>query len=186
MDTVISSAATPWSMRMVSYLRKLHWLSEQVSFIAGVAYVGNTDELNTTDAAIVRCKSSVQNLSGESQDTDTFSVTSDSSNEWLASPNVTVGGNSTWSNATFFVPTSENSDRRVGFLNGNSTSANKITSGFRLYGSMAALVTDDGKLESLWTGLQVSAHLHALYWNDTSLGQIPITLTSVAPSNPSD
>ncbi|USP73627.1 hypothetical protein yc1106_00901 [Curvularia clavata] len=137
-----------------------------VSFMEGMAYVGNADELNITDAAIVK-------------------FTSDSSNQWLASPNVTAGGDSSWSNATFFVPTAQNSDRRIGFVDANSTTENKITSGFRLYGSLAALVLD-GRLETLWTGLQVGPHVHALYWNDTSLGQIPITLTNVAPSNPSD
>jgi len=173
-------------MRMVSNTHKLHRLSKQVSFIKGVAYVGDADELNITDAAIVRCKSSVQKLNGNLKGINTFSVTSDSSKRWFASPNVTVRGEPAWSNATFFVPTTQNSDRRIGFIDGNATSENKVTSGFRLYGSMAALLTADGKLESLWTGLQVGQHVHALYWNDTSLGQIPVTLTNVAPSNPSD
>lgn len=129
-------------------------------------------------------------MSGDFTNIDTFffPVTSDSNNRWVASPNVTMGGASTWSNATLFVPGTQNDNRRVGFTagDGNSTSEDEVTSGFRLYGSMAALMTDDGKLESLWTGLQVGQHVHALYWNDTSLGQIPITLTIVAPSNPSD
>ncbi|EUC41695.1 hypothetical protein COCMIDRAFT_40153 [Bipolaris oryzae ATCC 44560] len=134
----------------------------------GYAYVGSIDATNTTDAAIVN-------------------FTSTTNNEWLGSPNVTVPGHtSSWSNATFFIPTADDSDKRVGFLTSNSTIDGKAISGFRLYGSMAAFVTDDGQLVSAWTGLQVSQNLHRLYWNDTSLGQIPVTLTTVAPSNPSN
>ncbi|EUC27968.1 hypothetical protein COCVIDRAFT_97923 [Bipolaris victoriae FI3] len=136
-------------------------------FMDGYAYLVDVDELNVTNPTIVR-------------------FTSDSKNEWFASPNTTTSVESPWLNTTFSVPTPQTSDRRVGFINGNSTSGNRITSGFRLFGSLATLVTSDGELESLWTGLDVGRHLYALYWNDTSLGQIPITLTAVAPSNLSD
>ncbi|EUC40008.1 hypothetical protein COCMIDRAFT_109893 [Bipolaris oryzae ATCC 44560] len=133
-------------------------------FMDGYAYLADVDGLNVTDSAVVR-------------------FTPGSKNEWLASPNATTAGGSSWLNTTFSVPAAQTSNRRVGFISGNSTSGNRITSGFRLFGSLATLVTSDGELESLWTGLDVGQHLYALYWNDTSLGQFPITLTTVAPSN---
>ncbi|KAJ6199036.1 hypothetical protein J3E72DRAFT_384484 [Bipolaris maydis] len=133
-------------------------------YMDGYAYLADVAGLNVTNPAVVR-------------------FTSNSKNEWFASPNATTSGESSWLNTTFSVPTAQASDRRVGFINGNSTSGNRITSGFRLFGPLASLVTSNGQLESLWTGLDVGRNLYALYWNDTSLGQIPITLTAVAPAN---
>ena len=111
-----------------------------------------------------------------------------SNTSWTASPNTT---NTTtvvppWSNVALYVPVSDSSDKRVGFLSDNNTAVSgAVTSGFRFYGSMAALVGTDGQLETLWYSLQVSERVHALYWNDTSLGQTPVVLRSKAPSNPS-
>ncbi|KAH7355719.1 hypothetical protein BKA66DRAFT_475097 [Pyrenochaeta sp. MPI-SDFR-AT-0127] len=61
-----------------------------------------------------------------------------------------------------------------------------ITSGFTFYGSTASLIGADGQLETLWSALRINDNLHALYWNDTSLGQSSIILRNIAPSNPSD
>jgi hypothetical protein len=80
------------------------------------------------------------------------------------------------------VPAAGNFDRRVGFANGTS-SPDVVTTGFRFYGSLAAHVGDDGSLETFFTGLQITPGVQALYWNDTSLGQQPIVIRNVAPSN---
>jgi hypothetical protein len=86
--------------------------------------------------------------------------------------------------ATFMVPNSSNSDRRVGFHLDSSSTSDKITSGFRFYGSLAGHLGTDGALETWFTGLNISTGVQALYWNDTSLGQAPIMLRHLAPSNP--
>jgi hypothetical protein len=109
-------------------------------------------------------------------------VTPGSDQVWFASPNVTDTP-TTLTNATFFIPNFNNVDQRVGFFNSNSTPTDIISTGFHMYGSLASLVVDQ-KLVSLWTGLRVAEHVHALYWNDTSLGQVPITLRDIRPSNP--
>lgn len=43
---------------------------------------------------------------------------------------------------------------------------------------------NDGVLATSWTGLKGEDGVYALYWNDTSAGQVPLTLRRVAPSNP--
>lgn len=118
-------------------------------------------------------------------------VSSVSNDAWVGSPNTTVpsmrnGTLPSWSNVTFFVPSSGASDKRVGFVSSNETaSSDIITSGFVFYGSTASLIGSDGQLETMFYALQVSERIHALYWNDTSLGQTPVILRSIAPSNPS-
>lgn len=115
-------------------------------------------------------------------------VSSSSDNVWTGSPNTTGMANSThtpdWSNVTLYVPTTGSSDARVGFLNsGNSSDSTKQTSGFVFYGS-TAMVKVDNSLETRWGALEVgTTGVYALYWNDTS--KVPLTLRSVAPSNPS-
>lgn len=109
---------------------------------------------------------------------------------WIGSPNTTDLSNGTtpdWSNVTLFVPGSGSSDGRVGFMDGgNSTNSSVVTSGFVFYGSTAMVKSDDGSLETLWTGLPMGdTGVHQLYWNDTSSGQIPLIMRSIAPSNPS-
>lgn len=108
---------------------------------------------------------------------------------WIGAPNTTDRANATtpsWTNVTLFVPTPSAADGRVGFLDGgNSSTGNVITAGFVFYGSTAMLTTDDGELETLWTGLPMGdTGVHALYWNDTSQGQVPITMRRIAPSSP--
>lgn len=44
----------------------------------------------------------------------------------------------------------------------------------------------NGGLDSRWTGLSAGTGVLALYWNDTSQGQIDLTLRKVGPSNPSN
>ncbi|OAL45956.1 hypothetical protein IQ07DRAFT_591223 [Pyrenochaeta sp. DS3sAY3a] len=139
-------------------------------YIDGYAYLGEAERANNSDAATV-----------------TFS--SISNDEWTGSPNTTIPAmNDTlpsWSNVTFFVPGPAASDRRVGFVSSNETaSSDLITSGFVFYGSTASLIGSEGNLETMFYALQVSERIHALYWNDTSLGQTPVVLRSIAPSNP--
>lgn len=106
---------------------------------------------------------------------------------WFANPNTTLLTNATaasWSNVTFFVPDNTTSDKRVGFKSSNETADGAIETGFYFYGSTAVLIEQTGTLESNFFALQISDRIHRLYWNDTSLGQVPVILRSVAPSNP--
>lgn len=89
-----------------------------------------------------------------------------------------------WSDVTFYVPDNTTSDKRVGFLASGDSTAGAIESGFYFYGSTAVLIGETGTLESNFYALQVSERVHRLYWNDTSLGQKPVILRSMAPSNP--
>ena len=90
-----------------------------------------------------------------------------------------------WSNATLFVPSSS-SGGRVGFLEGsNSSTTGVVTSGFVFYGSTAMFVGSDGQLTSLWyVDPQGENGAHALYWNTTSEGQVPVILRRIGPSSP--
>jgi hypothetical protein len=85
---------------------------------------------------------------------------------------------------TFYIPDNTVSDKRVGFLSSDNSTDGAITSGFYFYGSTAVLIGETGVLESNFFALQVNERIHRLYWNDTSLGQVPVILRSIAPSNP--
>ena len=117
----------------------------------------------------------------------TIAVSLGTDDQWLGSPNTTLLTNATaasWSNVTFFVPDNTISDKRVGFLSSNQSTDGAIEDGFYFYGSTAVLIGETGTLESSFFALQVSPRVHQLYWNDTSLGQVPVVLRSKAPSNP--
>lgn len=106
---------------------------------------------------------------------------------WLGNPNTTLLTNATgasWSNVTFFVPDNTASDKRIGFLSSGESTDGAIVDGFYFYGSTAVLIGETGTLESSFYALQISERVHRLYWNDTSLGQVPVNLRSMAPSNP--
>ncbi|KAJ4399957.1 hypothetical protein N0V91_009029 [Didymella pomorum] len=106
---------------------------------------------------------------------------------WIGNPNTTLSANSTavnWSNATFYVPDNTTSDKRVGFLASDASTDGAIETGFFFYGSTAVLIGESGTLESNFYSLQVSERTHRLYWNDTSLGQVPVVLRNIPPSNP--
>ncbi|KAF2018093.1 hypothetical protein BU24DRAFT_449625 [Aaosphaeria arxii CBS 175.79] len=156
--------ATPESFGLYAYGDGLGGIP--LFYSGGFAYIGEPGKLNSTDAAVVQ-----------------FSLGDD--NSWIGSPNVTIpaGSNVTWSNATFFVPADGASDTRVGFETGTTISDNVTATGFVFYGNNA-MRTQDGQLVSLWSALQVSDRVHALYWNDTSQGQQPVMLRSLPPSNP--
>jgi hypothetical protein len=152
--------------------------------IVGFAYVGEGKSMNDTEnTAFVNCESLLCS-SVTTYSVLTFTVTESTDGTWIATLNAT---NSTTllssKNVTFMVPAADNPDRRVGFKN-DSSSADVVANGFRFYGSLAAHVGDDGTLETLFTGLQIAPGVQALYWNDTSLGQSPIMIRNIAPSNP--
>ncbi|KAI8932084.1 hypothetical protein NX059_010970 [Plenodomus lindquistii] len=134
----------------------------------GYAYVGRIEEANSTDAAIV-------------------SFTANDDTTWTGAPNATNSTSTipSWSNVTFFVPNAGSLDTRIGFLPANATpTSNETTTHFRFYGSTATLIGNGGNMETLWYSLQISQHVHALYWNDTSSGQIPVILRNKPASNP--
>ncbi|KAF3029171.1 hypothetical protein E8E12_000402 [Didymella heteroderae] len=134
----------------------------------GYAYVGEAAQSNSSDAANVA-----------------FSLGPD--DVWIGNSNTTLLTNSTaanWSNVTFYVPDNTTSDKRVGFLASDASTDGAIETGFFFYGSTAVLIGESGTLESNFYALQVSERTHRLYWNDTSLGQVPVVLRSMAPSNP--
>ncbi|KAJ4983146.1 hypothetical protein SVAN01_11371 [Stagonosporopsis vannaccii] len=137
----------------------------------GYAYIGEAAQSNSSDAATV-----ILSLG-----------TGDKSDYWVGNPNTTLLTNTTavsWSNVIFYVPDNTTSDKRVGFHASGDSTASDIESGFYFYGSTAVLIGESGTLESNFYALQISEHVHRLYWNDTSLGQKPVILRSVAPSNP--
>lgn len=115
-------------------------------------------------------------------------VTTGSDKSWVASPNITeIDGNGpAWDNLTFYIPGPSASDHRVGFLSSsnNSSSEDVITTGFSFYGSTATHLSSTGGLETLWFVLNETGKPHTLYWNDTSLGQVPIVLRKVVPTRP--
>ncbi|KAF1930627.1 uncharacterized protein M421DRAFT_418921 [Didymella exigua CBS 183.55] len=134
----------------------------------GFAYIGEPAKSNSSDAATVA-----------------FSLGTD--DVWIGNPNNTQLTNSTaatWSNVTFYVPDTTATDKRIGFLSSNASTDGAVETGFFFYGSTAVLIGSDGTLESSWYALKVGDRTHQLYWNDTSLGQVPVILRSIAPSSP--
>lgn len=111
---------------------------------------------------------------------------SGTSQSWIGNPNTTLTNYTvSWSDVALAVPSSSANDTRVKFVSSNTTDSTAITTGFFFYGSTALLI-ENGQLESSWSALRVSDRIHALYWNDTSLGQVPVTLRSTPPSNPTE
>lgn len=101
---------------------------------------------------------------------------------WIASP---VNKTTDWSDVTLFVPSEASGEKRVGFLSSNlGTNSSIQTSGFSFYGQTAMRIEDDGTIDTLFTALTLDNGAVQIYWNDTSSGQVPITLRGNAPSSP--
>lgn len=83
---------------------------------------------------------------------------------------------------TFAIPTNTATDKRVRFLGNETSDSDAITTGFFFYGSTAFAI-EGGQMESPWHVLKISELVYALYWNDTSLGQVPVSLKNNPPSN---
>jgi hypothetical protein len=153
----------------------------------GFAYIGDPNLSNSSDAATVICKLSLSRLSIFVL--NKWLVTN-SNSAFVGSPNTTNLSNSTsanWSNVMLFVPGPTATDHRVGFLDSGAISdSDIITDSFFFYGATTMVIGSDGTLETLWTGLPVgNTGIYALYWNDTSQGQLQLTIRNIEPSNPS-
>ncbi|CAO2658854.1 Nn.00g065770.m01.CDS01 [Neocucurbitaria sp. VM-36] len=158
--------ATPTKFSLYAYGEGIGGL--QLFDANGYAYAGDLTQLNSSDAAPVI-------------------FTSETDDEWTGSPNMTdldSSADPSWSNVTFFVPGSSSSNHRIGFLDAVNSTTDVVTSGFMFYGS-TAMNRRNGALETLWSGLSVGNGVYELYWNDTSSGQVPITLRNIPPSYPS-
>lgn len=108
---------------------------------------------------------------------------SGTSQSWIGNANTTLTNYTvSWSDVTFAVPSESSSDKRVRFLSNETSDSDVVTTGFYFYGATAFLI-EDGELESPWFALRVSERVHALYWNDTSLGQVPVIMRNNPPSN---
>ncbi|KAF1912625.1 hypothetical protein BDU57DRAFT_523020 [Ampelomyces quisqualis] len=103
-------------------------------------------------------------------------------NMWIGSPSTK---NTNWNNVTLFVPTADDDVTSVGFLASNDTQGNSSvkTTGFSWYGQTAVRIEQDGTVNTKFTALRLSNGAFQIYWNDSSLGQIPVTLRSKAPGN---
>ncbi|KAF1352820.1 hypothetical protein EJ07DRAFT_135667 [Lizonia empirigonia] len=133
----------------------------------GYAYIGEATQSNISNAAPVTCEFP-------------------SADVWIGNPNTTLLTNATaasWSNVTFYIPENTNSDKRIGFLSSGESTDGVIETGYSFYGSTAMLKDNDGTLASSFYALNISERVYRLYWNDTSLGQVPVVLRSIAPSN---
>jgi hypothetical protein len=101
---------------------------------------------------------------------------------WIGSP---ITKDTDWNDVTLFVPTTDNEVTAVGFLTSNDTQGNSsiMTTGFSWYGQTAMRIEKDGTIDTKFTALQLSNGAIQLYWDDTSLGQMPVTLRSKPPTN---
>lgn len=150
---------------------------------SGFAYVGKDDALSATDISHAECKLMEINWHACSFPLKLPVFPSDNG-VWLVQLTLTNTSTPSATNATFSIPGTTQSERRISVVTGNASSDGSVTTNFRFYGSLAAHVGSDGQLETLFTGLNVGEGVQALYWNDTSLGQSPIVLRNEAPSNP--
>ncbi|PVI01803.1 hypothetical protein DM02DRAFT_335684 [Periconia macrospinosa] len=134
-------------------------------FNKGLAFAGNPSKTADND-------SYVEQVSFVTGDDDS----------WVASP---VNKTAEWSGSTLFIPSKVSNDTRIGFLppsNGGNSSID--TTGFSFYGNTVLRIEDDGTMDMLFTALVIDSETIQLYWNDTSSGQVPVTLRSVAPTSP--
>lgn len=101
---------------------------------------------------------------------------------WIGSP---ITKKTDWKDVTLFVPTADGEVTGVGFLSSNDTQGNSSiqTTGFAWYGQTAMRIEEDGTIDTKFTALQLSNGAIQLYWDNTNLGQIPVTLRSMPPSN---
>ncbi len=106
-----------------------------------------------------------------------------SSSTLIAEPNSTVGGNSGFSNTTFFVPGANASSSQAGFVNGTPP-ATDVSSGWAFYGQTLLLVDASGQWNTLFSAQSThSEGIFSLNWNETSDTAIPLTLRLNTPSN---
>jgi hypothetical protein len=105
----------------------------------------------------------------------------------LAGSNVTSASD-TFSNATFYVPTTDATDRQAGFLLSNETASSDMTlTGWQFYGQVLLLVGSDGAWNSLFYAEATDTDgLWALNWNNTGKdsGAIPLAIKNNAPAVP--
>ncbi|WYZ45664.1 hypothetical protein EsH8_VIII_000980 [Colletotrichum jinshuiense] len=137
------------------------------------AYFGDHTKFNDSNAAPV-----------------IFTPTDD--NVWLGAPNTTALNTTsppTWSNLTFSVPGTGSSEHNVGFLDSNSTSSDRQSSGFTFYGTFIFVESSTGGMESLWYATPSSIDgIYSLKWNETGDStdeKIVLTLKKSPPSNAS-
>lgn len=124
--------------------------------------------------------------------TDFQKVTPTDDNVWLGAPNTTALNTTsppTWSNLTFSVPGTGSSEHNVGFLDSNSTSSDRQSSGFTFYGTFIFVESSTGGMESLWYATPSSIDgIYSLKWNETGDStdeKIVLTLKKSPPSNAS-
>ncbi len=103
----------------------------------------------------------------------------------MASSNATSSG--TFSNATFYVPTTGATDRQAGFLLANETASSDMTlTGWQFYGEVLLLVGSNGAWNSLFYAEATDTEgLWALNWNSTGKdsGAIPLAIRKNAPAD---
>ncbi|KAK4040553.1 hypothetical protein C8A01DRAFT_35415 [Parachaetomium inaequale] len=115
----------------------------------------------------------------------------------LTNTNDTTPDDNTFSNATFYVPTTTNnsattnSNRQAGFLPANKTasSADMTVAGWQFYGQALLLVGSDGAWNSLfYAEAPYEDGLWTLSWNSTSKdsGAVPLAIRSTPPAAPED
>ncbi|KAK1854683.1 hypothetical protein CCHR01_02724 [Colletotrichum chrysophilum] len=137
----------------------------------GDAYFGDYTQFNDSNAAPV-----------------IFTPQTDDEETWIGAPNTTaVTTTPTWSNLTFTIPSSDSDVHNVAFLESNSSSTGRQTSGFAFYGNFVLVEADDGSYESLWYATATETDgIYNLRWNETgddTDDKIILNLRRTAPSN---
>ncbi|ORY70449.1 uncharacterized protein BCR38DRAFT_481584 [Pseudomassariella vexata] len=135
----------------------------------GIAYIGEVSFVNSSQAAQVAFTEGT------------------TSTTLVANPNNTAAGtNATWSNLTYFLPGTTNTDHQTGFA--SNVSASDVTTGFTFYGKTLLNKDTSGSLQSLWYAVQNTDDInYQLKWNSTGAdedGAISIVLRSVEPTKP--
>jgi hypothetical protein len=102
------------------------------------------------------------------------------------SPNTTAStGTPSWSNVTFFIPSTTSSSHDIGFAN-STTSGEVSTTGFLFY-SQVVLHSDDGEMATLWYATPTDIDgVWSLKWNatdDDSTDNVLVNLKATAPTS---
>lgn len=101
--------------------------------------------------------------------------------------NPVPGSSATWSDLTFYIPSASSGEHLTGFTD-DVDAVDGTTTGFVFYGSVAALESSDGSLQTLWYALPYgSTGLWTLNWDpdtDDTTDKVSVTLKSTQPSIP--
>ena len=99
----------------------------------------------------------------------------------VGNQNVT-SDNPSFSDVTFYVPSSTSSSHEIGFIANSTAGSDVSTSGFTFYGGVCLHVEDDTLATEWFASPTETDGVWALRWNETGDGIVSVSLKTKAPT----